>query len=292
MKKTVNSRRDFLKSTAVAGAALTFSTALNSVVPKVHAAEKNTIKIALVGCGGRGGGAAINALSTAGDTKLWALADVFPHKVEGLHQGLSDAFPEKVDVPKERQFVGFDAYKKAIDTLDKGDVVLLATIPAFRPQHVEYAVNKGINVFMEKSFGVDVPGVKRIMAASEKADKTNVKIACGLMWRHCKARAEAVDRIHQGEIGDLVHMRTYRMHGPVWMSPKQQNESELACQIRNYSNFTWTNGSFLLDWQVHNIDICCWAKNAWPVKVLGMGGRAGRRVDGQEFDHYNIEYTF
>ncbi|MGL6225921.1 MAG: Gfo/Idh/MocA family protein [Thermoguttaceae bacterium] len=287
MSVSSSSRRSFLKTAALGSAALALSP-----VPRVHAGENHTIKVALVGCGGRGGGAAVNALSTEGPVKLWAVADVFENRLEGCLRSLEDAFPEKVDVPKERQFLGFDAFKKAIDSLDPGDVVLLATIPAFRPQHVEYAVQKGINVFMEKSFGVDVPGVKRIMESSKLADQKNVKIACGLMWRHCKARAEAIDRIHQGEIGDLVHLRTYRMHGPVWMSERTRREKELGYQIRNYSNFTWTNGSFLLDWQVHNIDICCWAKNAWPVKVLGMGGRAGRRVDGQEFDHYNVEYTF
>ncbi len=174
-------RRQFLKTSgsAVAGAALA-----GALARPGYAAENNTIKIALVGCGGRGSGAAAQALSTQGPTKLWAMADVFEQRLQGSLAGLRERHEKQVDTPPERQFVGLDAFKKAIDTLDKGDVVLLATPPAFRPIHFEYAVNKGVNVFMEKSFAVDAPGIRRVMRTGELAKEKNLKVAGGLMSRH------------------------------------------------------------------------------------------------------------
>lgn len=288
-KKQASSRRTFLKCSGgvVAGAALT-----SAMRVKSYAAEDNTIKIALVGCGGRGTGAAANALSTAGPTKLWAMADVFANRLDGSLKNLSNQFGEKVDVPKERQFIGFDAFKKAIDLLSQADVVLLTTPPAFRPIHLEYAVEHSCNVFMEKSFAVDAPGVRRVLRATEVAKQKNLKLACGLMWHHDKARAEAVARIHDGAIGEIHTLRTYRMHGPVGFSPKQPNESHLAHQLRNYSNYTWINASFFVDWLIHNIDVCCWAKGGWPVSCQGQGGRQTRTEPDQMFDHYSVEYTF
>lgn len=282
-------RRDFLKASgqAVASAALA-----RVIAARSHAAENNTIKIALVGCGGRGSGAALNALSTKGPTKLWAVADAFEHRLESSLKNLSEKFTAQMDVPPERRFVGLDAFKKAIDTLDKGDVVLLATPPAFRPIHLEYAVRNGIHVFMEKSFAVDAPGVRRILRAGELAKEKNLKVAGGLMWRHDKPREEAIQRLHDGAIGDLITLRTYRMHGPVGYQPKQPGMTELAHQIANYNSFTWLNASFFVDWLIHNIDVCCWAKNAWPVSAQGMGGRSTRTEPDQLFDHFMVEYSF
>jgi predicted dehydrogenase len=287
MKST--SRRDFLKgsASALAGAALT-----SAIAARSYAAEDNTIKVALIGCGGRGNGAAINALSTKGPVKLWALADFFASKVEGSFNGLSKNLGSKVDVPPERRFVGLDAYKKAIDSLDKGDVVLLTTPPAFRPIHLEYAVEKERNVFMEKSFAVDAPGIRRVLKAGQGAAKKNLKIAGGLMSRHYRPLEEAVKQIHDGAIGEVITCWAYRVHGPVGFGAKGANESDLAHQIRNYSCFTWLNGSFLLDWLIHNLDVCCWVKDAWPVSAQGMGGRQARTEPDQLFDHYAAEYTF
>jgi predicted dehydrogenase len=228
----LTTRRDFLKTSgsALAGAAL--AAPLATPRPS-YAAEDNTIRIALVGCGGRGTGAAFNALSTKGPVKLVALADVFPDRVESTHKILNEKFSAQVDVPPERRFLGFDAFKKAIDVLGKGDLVLLATPAGFRPAHVEYAVQKGVNVFMEKSFAVDAPGVRRVLRAGEQAAQKNLKIASGLMWRHDPPREEVVRRLHDGAIGDIILLRTYRMHGPVGFHPRQPGESELAHQIRN-----------------------------------------------------------
>jgi predicted dehydrogenase len=195
-------------------------------------------------------------------------------------------------VPPERRFLGFDGFKKAIDCLDKGDVVLLTTPPAFRPMHFEYAVQKGVNVFMEKSFAVDPPGIRRVLKAGEEAARKNLKVAGGLMSRHYKPLEEAVQRIHDGAIGEIITAWAYRMHDPVGLGARQPGTKELAHQIANYSCFTWLNGSFIVDWLIHNIDVCCWVKDAWPVSVQGMGGRQVRKEADQLFDHYAAEYTF
>jgi myo-inositol 2-dehydrogenase / D-chiro-inositol 1-dehydrogenase len=287
----LTTRRYFLKTSgsALAGAALAAPLAM----PRPgYAAEANTIRIALVGCGGRGTGAASNALSTKGPAKLVALADVFPDRIERSHKALTEKLSARMDVPPERQFIGFDAYKKAIDVLGKGDLVLLATPAAFRPIHLEYAVEKGVNVFMEKSFAADAPGIRRVVRAGEAATQNNLKVASGLMWRHDPAREETVRRLHDGAIGEIILLRTYRMHGPVGFHPRQPGESELAHQIRNYSCFDWLNASFFVDWLIHNIDVCCWAKNAWPVSVQGQGARVARTDPDQMLDQYSVEYTF
>jgi predicted dehydrogenase len=288
--RPTTSRREFLKrsSTAVAGTALA-----GAVVPRVHAAENNTIKIALVGCGGRGTGAAAQALFTEGPVKLVAMADVFDNRLKSSLARLTKMFSsDEVDVPADRQFLGMDAFKKAIACLDGDDVVLLATPPGFRPIHVEYAVAQGRNIFMEKSFAVDAPGIRRILKAGKEADKKNLKIAGGLMSRHYKPLEQAVDQIHQGAIGKVITCWAYREHGPVGFTPKDEGMSDLANQIRNYSCYTWVNGSFMLDWLIHNLDVCCWVKDAWPVSAQGQGGRQVRDEDDQLFDHYAVEYSF
>lgn len=283
------SRRDFLKNSAKIVAAVAVG---SSALPFVHAAENNTIKIALIGCGGRGTGAAGQALSTKGPTRLWAMADVFQNRLQASFNSLKQRYSDQVDVPPERQFLGLDGFKKAMDTLDKGSVVILATPPAFRPIHFEYAVNKGLNVFMEKSFAVDAPGIRRVLKTGELAKEKNLKVAGGLMSRHYLPLEQAIEQIHSGIIGDVITEYAYRMHGPVGFSPKRPNMKELEHQIANYSCFTWLNGSFIVDWLIHNIDVCCWVKNAYPVSVQGMGGRQVRKDKDQLFDHYMAEYTF
>ena len=289
-QSNTTSRRDFMKKATLAasfGAA-----AVSGLTPRVHAAEDNTIKIAIVGCGGRGNGAVDQALSTAGSTKLVATADFFANRATACVEALATRHSAKIDVPQGRQFSGLGGYKHAIDAVGPGGVVLLATPPAFRPMHVEYAVEKGVHVFMEKSFAVDPPGIRRIIKAGKLAAEKNLKIASGLMSRHSFALEAAVDKIHDGLLGDLVTVWAYREHGSVGFGPKQANESHLAHQIRNYSNFTWINGSFLLDWLIHNLDVSCWAKNALPVSAQGQGGRSTRTQKDQLFDHYAVEYRF
>jgi predicted dehydrogenase len=288
-RQSSTSRRDFLRQSSgvLAGAAL--ASAINV---RAHAGENNTIKIALVGCGGRGTGAAENALSTQGPTQLVAMADAFDDRLQASLKNLGGKFATQVDVPKDRQFVGIEGFKKAIDSIAPGGVALLATPPAFRPIHVEYAVAKGCNVFMEKAFAVDAPGVRRILKAGQDAQKKNLKVAGGLMSRHSKPLGEAVDQLHKGLIGNLITCWAYREHAPVGFSNKSEGENELAHQIRNFHCFTWLNGSFLLDWLIHNLDVCCWCKDSWPVSAQGQGGRQTRTNPDQLFDHYAVEYHF
>jgi len=288
-QKPTTSRRDFLKSTSgvIAGTALA-----GAIGTWAYAGESNTIKIALVGCGGRGTGAAANALSTEGPTKLVAMADVFEQRLESSLKNLIKSFAKQIDVPAGRKFHGMDGYKKAIDAIAPGGLVILATPPAFRPIHVEYAVEKGCNVFMEKSFAVDAPGIRRVLKAGKAAQAKNLKIAGGLMSRHYIPLEQAVEQLHNGLIGEVITCWAYREHARVGFAPRAAGMNELAHQIRNYSCFTWLNGRFLLDWLIHNLDVCCWCKDAWPVPAQGQGGRQVRTETDQLFVHYSVEYTF
>ncbi|RMF37910.1 MAG: gfo/Idh/MocA family oxidoreductase, partial [Planctomycetota bacterium] len=251
----------------------------------------------LVGCGGRGSGATKNALSVrAGRLKLVAMADVFESRLASSHAGLSKAFPDSVEVPEDRRFIGFDAYKQAMDCLAPGDIVILATPPAFRWVHYKYAIEKGLNVFMEKPVTVDAPTCQRMLALNAAAEAKNLKVAVGLMCRHCEARQELFQRIRDGEIGDIILLRAYRMAGPTGtahVGPKPADMSELMYQIKNFHAFLWLSGGAVSDFLIHNIDECCWMKDAWPVEAKGAGGRhyRGNDVD-QNFDVYDIEYTF
>ncbi len=289
-KESQASRREFLSASGRIAAASALGL---TAIPAVHAAEDNTIKVALVGCGGRGTGAAEQALSTkSGPTRLVAMADVFEHRLTGCLSTLSPKLGKQIDVPKDRQFIGFDAYKKAIDSLDGSGVVILATPPGFRPPHLEYAVEKDCNVFMEKAFAVDGPGVRRVLKAGEEAERKNLKIAGGLMSRHSPALEAAVQRIHDGIIREVITCWSYREHQSVGISPKSADMTEMAYQISHFHNFNWLGGSFILDWLIHNLDVCCWVKDAWPVSAQGQGGRYPRTEADQMFDHYAVEYSF
>ncbi len=272
-QETRASRREFLNTSGRIAAASTLGLV---AVPAVHAAENNTIKVALVGCGGRGTGAVVNALSTkSGPSELLAMADVFDDRLQSSLGKLSPQFGKRIKVPKDRQFIGFDAYRKAIDCLDGSGVVILATPPGFRPLHLAYAVAKGCHVFMEKAFAVDGPGIRRVLKAGQEAGRKNLKIAGGLMSRHYAPLEEAVRRIHDGIIGDVITCWAYREHGPVGCRPKSAGMTEMAYQIRNFHGFNWLGGSFILDWLIHNLDICCWGKDAWPVSGRDAGAIQG-----------------
>ena len=291
-------RREMFKNTGkiAAAAALT-----NAILPGLYAGESNTIQLALVGCGGRGTGAAENALATtSGPTKLVAMADVFPKKLADSYKNLkADGKRDlQIDVPEDRKFVGFEAYKKAMDCLKPGDVVLLTTPPAFRWVQFSYAISKNLNVFMEKPTTVDGPSTRKMLDLAAESVKRNLKVGVGLMCRHCKVRGELFDRIQSGEIGDIVLMRAYRM------APGQTAKeftkrrppdmpSEVLFQIQMFHSFLWASGGAYSDFLIHNIDECCWMKNDWPIEAKGLGGRhyRGDNVD-QNFDTYAIEYTF
>ena len=286
---TPRSRREFLELAGKSAAASALVTANPAFA---HGGADSTIKLALVGCGGRGGGAVGDAVhTTGGPVKLHAMADLFEHRLSACHNAITNAYPDKIDVPPERRFLGFDAYKRAIDTLSPGDVVLLTTHAAFRPLHFEYAVKKGVNVFMEKSFATDAPGVRRLLKVAGASERKGLKVGVGFMWRHSQARQEVIQRIHDGEIGDLHTLRIYRVHGPVHCPPRPKGANELVFQIQHPNSFTWVSSGFFIDWHCHNVDVACWAKDAWPVSAQGFGSRTYEAA-GNQFDHYSVEYTF
>ncbi|MCA9024685.1 MAG: Gfo/Idh/MocA family oxidoreductase [Planctomycetaceae bacterium] len=287
------SRRNLLKASGTVAAA----SALASLSPSLYAAEDNNIRVALVGCGGRGTGAASQAMSVPNEQiKLVAMADVFDGKLSLSHNGLKAKHGDQVDVPEDRRFIGFDAYKEAMDALKPGDVVILTTPPAFRWVQYSYAIEKGLNVFMEKPVTVDGPTTRKMLALNEQAKAKNLKVGVGLMCRHCKARGELFDRIQDGQIGDVLLIRAYRMLGPTGNTPVKPNPGELSdllYQIKNFHGFLWLSGGAYSDFLIHNIDEGCWMKNDFPVEAIASGGRHYRGDDiDQNFDSYSVEYTF
>ncbi len=287
-------RRDFLK---VTGQVAATSALAGMAVPMVHAGEDNTINVALIGCGGRGTGAATQALSVVGKgpIKLVAMADVFKDKLDDSYEDLKK-LGAQVDVPEDRRFIGFDGYQKAIDCLKPGDIAIMTTPPAFRWVHFGAAIQKGVHVFMEKPLTVDGPSTRKMIALGEEAKKKNLKVGVGLMCRHCEAREELYKRIKDGQIGDVIMLRAYRQTSPVGSAltePKPDNISELMYQVRKFHGFLWASGGCYSDFMIHNIDECCWMKDAWPVKAQGAGARTyrGDYID-QNFDTYSVEYTF
>ncbi len=291
-RKRTTSRRDFLKTTGKVAAA---SALVAGVVPRVHAAESNTIQLALIGCGGRGSGAAGDAMSVRnGPIKLVALADVFENRVKARYKSLKGRFADQVEAPEDRRFVGFDAYKKAMDCLRPGDVAILGTPPAFRWVHITYAIQKGLNVFMEKPVTVDGPTTRKMIKLAAEADKRNLKVGVGLMIRHCRGRRELKQRIDDGQIGEVIAMRGYRMCGRACVCRRPpENEDELLFQIRNFHKFLWASGGMYSDYYIHQIDELSWMKGAWPVRAHAIGGRhyRGDYVD-QNLDSYGVEYTY
>jgi predicted dehydrogenase len=293
------SRREFLKN---AGQIAASSALVTGIVPRIYASEDNTIKVALIGCGGRGTGAASDALSVKnGPMRLVAMGDVFERRLADSYRNLKNRHGEQVQVPEDRRFIGFDAYKQAMDCLSPGDIAIFATPPAFRWVHFTYAVNKGLNVFMEKPVTVDGPTSRRMFKLAEEAKAKNLKVGVGLMSRHSRALQELAKRIHDGEIGDIILMRGYRMHGPIGFFsslPKPPGISDLLYQVQRFHSFIWASGGCFSDFNIHIIDHQCWMKNAWPVKAHALGGRHYRQspegvtyVD-QNLDTYSVEYTF
>ena len=287
------SRREFLKNSGRIAAA---SALAGIAIPHVHAAENNTIQVALIGCGGRGTGAASDALSVKnGPVKLVAMADAFQDRLTSSYGNLKKQLGDKVDVNDDRKFVGLDAYKKAVDCLKPGDVAIFATPPGFRWVHFGYAIQKGVNVFMEKPVTVDAPTTRKMIALAEESVKKNLKVGVGLMVRHCRSRRALFDRLKNGAIGDVITLRTYRMHGPIvgYYPAKPKDMNEVEFQLRKFHAFLWASGGTFSDFYIHFIDECCWMKDAWPINAQATGGRhyRGDCID-QNFDNYSVEYTF
>ena len=291
------SRREFLKLSGL----VTGGTLLSALPYGLSAAPRpgyftsvdDTIKVALVGCGGRGTGAAMQALATKQNIKIVAIADAFQDRVDKAYGALSqrpDA-AQKVDLPKERQFVGLDAYQKAIPL---ADVVILATPPGFRPGHFEEAVKQNKHIFMEKPVATDAPGIRRVLAAAEEAKKKKLNVVVGLQRHYQTNYREAMKRIHDGALGDIVGGSVYWISGGVWMNPRKADQTELEYQMRNWYYFNWLCGDHITEQHVHNIDVANWAKRGYPVSAQGTGGRQVRngKDHGEIFDHHTVDFVY
>jgi predicted dehydrogenase len=285
-----SSRRTFLKqgTAALAGASLLTDAAR----ARDRALGDETIRVALVGCGGRGTGAAHQALRTEGPVELVAMADAFSDRLEGCLGELTKNLPGRVNVPPERRFVGFDAYQKAIDA--EVDLVILTTPPGFRPMHFEHAVARDRHVFMEKPVAVDGPGIRRVLAAAEVAREKNLKVGVGLQRHHSDKYKQTVARIQDGAIGDIVLLRAYWNSGGVWVHPREASMTEMEYQMRNWYYFNWLCGDHIVEQHIHNLDVCNWIMGGPPAEAQGQGGRQVRvgPDHGEIFDHHMVEFTY
>ncbi len=294
------SRRSFLKTSTATATGVAVA---SQIARTAHAAGSDEIRFVVIGCGGRGTGAAQNIMNTEGNVKLVAVADAFGKKAKDSIKALSRKYKDKVDVPEDRIFTDLDGYKQAIDV--DCDLVVIATPPAFKPQQFEYAVNKGRHIFMEKPVASDAAGVKRVLASVKESKKKNLLVGIGLQRRHEPQYMETVKRLHDGAIGDIIAMRVYWNGGGIWyrgrdtvkgLLPEGMNPTEMAFQCNNWYHFNWLSGDQICEQHIHNLDVGCWVKGEYPVECNGMGGRE-QRMDGdatksQIFDHTFCEYTF
>jgi predicted dehydrogenase len=293
IKQKHTSRREFLKRSAATAAGLTLAGGL-PLARSAHAAGGDTIKIALIGCGGRGTAAAVDCLIVPDQIKLIAVADAFADRAQGAVKRLkASEVRDKVDVPPDRVFVGLDAYQKAIEC--GADAVLLVEPPGFRPAHYKAAVEAGKHIFMEKPCCVDAPGFRSLMETNKLADAKNLKVVVGLNTRHTPAAIETVKRIHDGAIGPVRYLRSYGNNAGVWKRERIQGETEIEYQMRDWYYFVWLSGDFNVEQHVHGLDLANWANgDQHPIEANGMGGRQVRKGNefGHIYDHHFVEYTY
>ena len=285
------SRRNFCKHTALAtGALITMPLDIGA---SAYVWGDDTIKIALVGCGGRGTGAAMQALSTKERVQLVAMADAFQDRLEGCYKALTQKFmdTDKVAVPEEHRYAGFDAYKKAID---QADVVLLATPPGFRPIHFEYAVAQGKHVFMEKPVATDAAGIRKVLEAAEVAKQKKLNVVVGLQRRYQNNYRACLEEIRAGKIGKIISGQVYWNSGGVWVKEREATQTEMEYQMRNWYYFNWLCGDHIVEQHIHNIDVANWFIGEYPLHAQGMGGREVRtgKQYGEIFDHHFVEFTY
>ena len=286
------SRREFCKTTALASGGILASTL--PVGAAAHGAGSDTIKVALVGCGGRGTGAAVQALSTEVPVELVAMADAFEDRLQSSLTNIQNELPEgasKVQVPEKHRFVGFDGYKAAIDL---ADVVILTTPPGFRPLHFEYAVNAGKHIFMEKPLATDAPGVRRVLKAAQIAKEKKLNVVVGLQRHYQTSYLNIYEKLKEGMAGDITAGQVYWNGAGVWVKDRQPGQSELEYQMRNWYYFVWLCGDHILEQHIHNIDVANWFIGGYPVSAQGMGGREVRTGErfGEIFDHHFVEYVY
>jgi predicted dehydrogenase len=291
-KFTKPTRRDFVKQTSLLAGGLIAAPLFSQA--NYFSGSDDTIKVALIGCGGRGTGAAMQALLTKQNVKLVAMADAFRDRLDKCLTTLQSDdeaadLQSKIDVPEERRFVGFDAYKKAIPL---ADVVILATPPGFRPIHFEEAVNQGKHVFMEKPVATDAAGVKKVLEAAEIAKKKKLNVVVGLQRHYQNSYRELYKR--KDQIGDITSAQAWWNNDGVWVNKRQPGQTEMEYQMRNWYYFVWLCGDHICEQHIHNIDVVNWFKNGYPVKAQGMGGREVRKGKdhGEIFDHHYVEFEY
>jgi myo-inositol 2-dehydrogenase / D-chiro-inositol 1-dehydrogenase len=288
MSRSRGSRRDFLKVSAVAGAAL-------AAVPHVHAAGSEVIRIGLIGCGKRGTGAASQALRADPHVKLVAMGDAFQDRLDGSLEFLKgdEKIASKVDVKPEHRFVGFDAYQKVLAS--GVDVVLLTTPPHFRPMHLKAAVEAGKHIFAEKPVAVDGPGVRSVLETCKLAKKKGLSVVSGLCLRSDNGFRETVKRIHGGAVGEIRALQANDLRGSNWGKERLPDWSDMVYQMRNWYNFTWLSGDFNVEQHVHFLDVCAWVmKDGYPIRAVGLGGRQVRTAEkyGHIYDHFSVVYEY
>lgn len=287
------SRRDFIKGTSIIVGGTLAGAALPLAAHAANPVDDRPLKIALIGCGARGAGAAVNALRADKNIKLVAMADAFRDKLDETYNNLIkiEDIKAAIDVPEKHKFVGFDGYKDAIAL---ADVVLLVTPPAFRPMHFEAAVQADKHVFMEKPLASDAPGVRQILAAGELAEKKNLKVQVGLQNRYDPGFKGMVEKINEGMIGDVLSATDYYMVGPVKLVKREEGQTEMEYQMRNWRHFNWLWAGSPAGLQIHNTDIVNWVKGSYPVRAHALGGRSAFSGPdhGDIFDHFFIEYEY
>jgi len=284
-------RRDFVRAVGLAATVPTIVSAAPTILGS-RLGREDVINVGLIGCGGRGSGAAVNALEAGPDVRIHAMGDLFPDRLQSSLGNLRKRDEARVDVPESRQFTGFDAFKKVIGT--DCDVVILATPPGFRPQHFAAAVEAGKHVFMEKPVAVDATGIRTVMEAAAAANDRKLSVVAGTQRRHEQCYLEAMERLHRGDIGRLLAARCYWNMGSLWNVAAEPDRTEVENQIRNWLYYTWLSGDHIVEQHVHNLDAINWAFQSPPTEVFGVGGRQSRTSDeyGHIFDHFGLEYRY
>lgn len=286
-----NTRRTFCKQTAAATTGILASTLPLDAMSNVY--DNKKLKLALIGCGGRGSGAAVQALTADDKVELYAMADAFRDRIDSSLNGIKEHFDgsKNIDVKEKNMFTGFDAYKKAIDLCD---VVILTTPPGFRPLHFEYAINNDKHVFMEKPLATDAPGIRKVLEVAKIAKDKKLNVVVGLQRHYQDKYITLYNKVVNGDIGKIVSGQVYWNDGGVWVKKRKSSQSELEYQMRNWYYFTWLCGDHILEQHIHNIDVANWFIGDYPISAQGMGGREVRNgIDhGQIFDHHFVEFTY
>ncbi len=290
-----SSRRTFVKSSAVLGGSM-FAAPLLSQAGYFHSVD-DTIKIALIGCGGRGTGAAMQALKSRKNVKLVAMADAFRDRLDNSYKALTSEDAEeagvkdRVTVKEENKFTGFDAYRKAMAL---ADVVILATPPGFRPIHFEEAIKQNKHVFMEKPVATDPAGIKKVLDTAAIAKQKKLNVVVGLQRHYQNSYKELLKRVQDGMIGEITSGQVWWNNDGVWVKMREPQQTEMEYQMRNWYYFNWLCGDHITEQHIHNLDVMNWFKGSYPVKAQGMGGREVRtgKEYGEIFDHHYVEYHY